>query len=201
MRSSFRTNYRPHTQQQQTNNSNTQQQDYANRYRRTAGTTMDKVFAMGAPIVALVSFLVALASLIAMLLVDVLVGQYFGSYMANPEVGWYVSLATTGLNIAIIGTALYGYREGWPTALVMGILIVGLFPVGIDMYFDGITVDIIRFGRFVIVETDLTLAEQLPHSLFRIMIAALSAVGEPLAATSVIIFPVMRELFKGVLTA
>ena len=170
---------------------------YQNRYQRNSATTLEKVFSAGPPIVAIVSFLLALAAIIAMLLLDVVVGRYVSGYMSNTRVGWFFSLATTGLVMAIIGTALYGRREGWSTQVVMTLVVVALVPAGIDIYFDGLSVDIIRFGHFIIVENELPVADQMPHTLFRIMVGALSAVGEPLAATSVIIFPVMRELFKG----
>lgn len=195
------------TYQSQRRQSNAPNQDndiprneYANRYRRTVGTSMDRIFSLGPPIVAFVSFLITLASFIAMLLVDLYIGRYIATYMANEDVGTLISFATTCLVIAMIGTGLYGYRESWSPSLTISILLLALAPVSVDIYFDCMSVDIIRYGHYIDVTT-LPLAEQVPHKLFRALVGTLSAISEPLTASSVIIFPVLREIFKGVLNS
>jgi hypothetical protein len=176
------------------------QQNYQDRYRRNGDTIVEKLYSSGPYIIAIVSFLIATFSLVALLVVDLITGAYAGEYMANPSFGWFFSFGTTGVSLASIGLAMYSWRERWNVWLTIVLLLVSFVPIGIDIYFDGMAVDIIRFGHFILVEQDLSAAEKLPHQLFRIMVGALSAVGEPLAATSVIVFPVLKELFRGVFT-
>lgn len=179
---------------------NGQQPSYQNRYRRGGHTLLDGMYTAGPYVIAIVSFLIALVALMALLAVDVITGQYTASHMSNEQFGWFSSFATTGLVLALIGTAMYGYREGWSWKALLPLVIVSMVPVCIDVYFDGLSVDIIRFGQFIIPSQHFGAgsAEVIPHQLYRVMVGALSAVGEPLAAGSVIIFPIMKELFKGI---
>lgn len=164
--------------------------------RRTLSFKM--LFDAGPYVVAFLSFVIALLSLLALISMDVITGQITVEYMSADQFGWFTSFATTGLLLALIGTAMYGMREGWSMKVIVPIFIVAMIPSLIDVYFDAMSADIVRYQHFVLI-SELAKAEQLPHILFRTLVAGLSFVGEPLATTSVIIFPVLRELFKGVM--
>jgi len=174
------------------------QNTYQNRYRRDGGLVLDRIYSAGPYIIAIVSFAIAVAALVSLLAVDIITGKYTAEHMTSSDFGWFSSLATTGLVMALMGTVMYGFRERWSVWVMAPLILVAIVPVSIDVYFDSMSVDIIKFGHFIVASQALDPAEVIPHYLFRIMIGALSAIGEPLAATSVIIFPVLKELFKGV---
>jgi hypothetical protein len=165
---------------------------------------MDTIFGLGPHIIALTSFALSLTALIALVGMDAVTGKFSSTHMMNNNegMGWFMSLGTTGVVLALVGMVMYSIRERWHIAIILLFIAMAAIPVCIDIYFDGMSVDIIRFGQFVDLSAMppgivLPMAEILPHKLFRVMVGALSAVGEPLAALSVIIFPIMRELFKG----
>jgi len=160
-------------------------------------TLLARMFDLGPYILAVFSFLVAVSALVSLIGIDVLAGQVSVEHMSNNQVGWFTSLATTGLIMALMGTVLYGVKEQWNGGILIAVCVVALIPISIDVYFDYLAPDILRFGSFVDLAVTLTGAEQMPHLLFRILIAGISLIGEPLAATSIIIFPVLRELFDG----
>jgi hypothetical protein len=178
---------------------------YADRYKRDAHSIMDRIYGAGPYIVGLLGFFVALTCLVILDIFDPVVGTFSASYMTGGSkyMDWFTSGATTGLILAIFGTAIYGWRERWPWWIIGGLIVVGLIPASIDVYFDAMAVDILRFGHFIIPSQQFAgnPADIWPHNLYRIMFGALSAVGEPLTAGSVIIFPVIRELLKGVLSS
>lgn len=155
------------------------------------------LFNTGPYILALFSFSIAVSALISLIGFDVVAGQVSIQHMSNPTVGWFASLATTGLQMALFGSVMYGIREQWGWGTIVALIGIALIPAGIDIYFDYLAPDVIRFGMFIELSTTLSLPEQFPHLLFRCLSAGISLVGEPLAATSIIIFPVLRELFQG----
>jgi len=168
------------------------------RYRRTGKELIGKLFSSGPYLIAVISFVLILLALVALQAMDVITGQKTVEYMSNEKFAWFSSLGTTGLLCALIGTAMYGVREGWSWKVTVPIFLVALIPSAIDVYFDGLSADIVRYGHFVVI-SELAKEDQLPQIFFRILIAGLSFVGEPLAATSTIIFPVLKELFNGAL--
>ncbi len=171
---------------------------YQRRYQRNAGTAMDQIYGSGPYIVALVSFLIMVGALVSLQAVDIITGRFSQGYMSDMNYGWYFSLATTGIVLAVVGAAMYAWKERWDARIVLTMVILALIPICIDIYFDALSVDIIKYHRFITL-SELPFADRIPYTLFRVMVGALSAIGEPLAAASVILFPVMKELFKGVM--
>lgn len=140
------------------------------------------------------SFLIGILSIIALLGVDIYTGKVVGSHMSKEDIfGWLISFATTGLIVAAVGVFVKGWEKEWNVLALGTIGVIVLALLGIDAYFDGISVDIKRFGEIVDTSTMLTAPEALAHNLFRILVAGVSLVGEPLATMSVMFFPVMKE--------
>lgn len=194
-----------------TPNSNTNQQTrppqqpqpQSQRWNKRAGqSAMDTLYDAGPYIVAIVSFVIAIASLIALQAVDIIAGRFTDGYFTTMDYGWYYSLATTGIVLATTGTAMYAWRERWNPILIGALVLIALVPIGIDCYFDSLSVDVIKYGHFInpAIQFANDPATIIPYRLFRIMVAFLSAIGEPLAAASVILFPVIKELIKGVIS-
>jgi hypothetical protein len=177
---------------------------YQERYKRDAHGFLDSMYSAGPYIVGIFNFIVALGCLVALGIFDLVIGRYTAGYIASEGwLAWFTSAAETGLIIGIFGTAIYGWRHGWPTFVVVIVVIVGLIPASIDVYFDGMSVDILRFGHFIIPSEQFadSPAQIMPYNLYRVMFGSLSAVGEPLTASSVIVFPVIRELLRKVLSS
>lgn len=173
---------------------------YANRYQRGGHKLMTALFDSGPYILAIGSFVLSVVCLGALEGIDVITGKFTAEHMSNAQMGWFFSTATTGLTLALIGTFFYGWRNRWSWKILVPLAVLAAIPAGIDVFFDAMSVDIIRFGFFINVSQQFAgnPTEALMHNLFRVMVGALSAIGEPLAAGSVMIFPVMKEIFKGV---
>lgn len=177
---------------------------YQERYKRDAHGFLDTMYQAGPYIVGIFNFLVALGCLVALGMFDLVMGRFSASYVASAGwLAWFTSAATTGLILGIFGTAIYGWRQGWPYWVVGIVVAIGMIPASIDVYFDGMAVDILRFGHFIVPSQQFanSPAEVMPYNLYRVMFGALSAVGEPLTASSVIIFPIIRELLRKVLSS
>lgn len=177
----------------------THERPYPERYRRDQGWFLDKLFNSGPYILALFSFLIALLSLGGLVGLDVVLGKYTGEYMAanKPHFDWLWTFATTGIPLALIGFAMYAYRDEWNIRITLAICVLALVPIAIDARFDMMAADLIRYGHYIEIDS-LAGIEKEMHSLFRYACGITSLLGEPIGAASVIIFPVMRNLFKGV---
>lgn len=185
-------------QQQQTRD-----QDYYKRYQR--GTNVwwkswaDKLFDSGPGLLAVLGWLIALVCLGSLEIMDIVIGQIIASYMTRGQYDWLLSLATTGLALALIGALFYGWRDRWNWMILAVIGVLAFIPVSIDVLNDAMSIDILRFGHFI--DTSVQFPnepiEALMHNLYRVMLGAMSTLGEPIAAASIIVFPIMKELFKG----
>lgn len=160
---------------------------------------LERLYDSGPYILGIVSFLVAVGALVCLEAIDIFAGKYTAAHMSNDIFGFFFSGGTTGLTLAMIGTFFYGWRERWSWKILVPLALLSLIPASIDVFFDGMSVDIIRFGYFVNTSTQFPgqPVEAIMHNLFRVMVGALSAIGEPLAAGSVMIFPIMKEIFRG----
>ena len=176
--------------------------DYKNRYRRDMSTVMEKLYEAGPYAIGFVAFVITLGSLLSLAAFDPVVGMFSAEYAlgGNRLAAGFTSLATSGLALGLVGTCFYGWRERWSMWVLLPLIVVSLVPASIDVYFDGMAPDIIRFGHFIIPSQHFGVdsPDILPHNLYRVMFGALSAVGEPLTAASVIIFPVLKDLLRGV---
>ena len=143
-------------------------------------------------IVVSVVFLVALSALISLVVVDVVTGQITGDYLSKDATfGLFTSLAGTGMLIGF-GFLLKEFfdKENYFGFIVA--LIIFLALQGADAYFDAISVDIKRFGMIVSVAT-MSQPEAVAHNVYRIFVAGISLVGEPLGIASLVAFPFLKN--------
>jgi len=150
-------------------------------------------------LILLTIFAITILSLIALVLSDVVTGQVTGEYLTtNKMFGLFTSLAGTGMLVACGFMLVYSGRKGDATTFI-ATLIVFILLQGADVYFDAMSVDIMRFGQIVFASTILSKPEALAHNVYRIFIGGISLVGEPLAVGSVAMFPILRVWLIGML--
>lgn len=132
------------------------------------------------------SLLVLTTGTLALLLFDSIVGT--GSIYKLSEflqgnnrlfVSIFGSMSSTGLQTALAFTGYLLYRRGFG-ALGWAMFGAGLIFWGIDVYFDALTADIVRYGNFVALQS-LSGVEKTTHALWRTVVGGFSAVGEFLA--------------------
>jgi len=132
------------------------------------------------------SLLVLTTGTLALLLFDSIVGT--GSIYKLSEflqgnnrlfVSIFGSMSSTGLQTALAFTGYLLYRRGFG-ALGWAMFGAGLIFWGIDVYFDALTADIVRYGDFVALQS-LSGVEKTTHALWRTVVGGFSAVGEFLA--------------------
>lgn len=144
------------------------------------------------------SFILGLCSIIALLGVDVYTGKIVGTHLTQDDMfGLLVSFATTGLIVAAIGVLVEGFNNQWNSWLVLMVGLIVAALLGIDAFFDGVSVDIKRFGEIVSVSTYLSAPEATAHNFYRILVGGISLIGEPLATVSVMFFPAMKKFLRG----
>ncbi len=105
-----------------------------------------------------------------------------------------ISMATTGLLVAlmVVGYSMTNRVKG---GVAMGKALIGLsFLIYLlDVYFDSLTADYLRFGQ--IVSMDVVGWGDI-HLLFRILIGGISTVGEALAMSIILGMPIIKELIN-----
>lgn len=151
------------------------------------------VFMLGIVLLILVVCTVVLLSF------DSLVGTGSMMVFTNQHVGFstLISLATTGMTIALAFMAYLAVSHGYSKiglAFGVGAALVAM----IDVYFDSLTADWMRYGIFVAIQ-NLPAAEQNNHVLFRVLIGGLSLIGEPLAVAIIVGMPELKTFIRSVL--
>lgn len=155
-------------------------------------------------------FVVQVVSIISLLLVDVITGQITGEHVSrDSKFGLFVSMATTGLLTAFIAGVIQlsksmlsqkskkeKEKNLFSTIGLVLLFLVTLALYLLDGYFDSLSVDIKRFGEIIIPSEQLSPAEASAHILYRILVAGISSIGEPLGAASIATFPVLKSLLK-----
>jgi len=135
-------------------------------------------------------------SLGALILFDVLAGTGVMLELTQGDllVSAIISFATTGLVLALL-TAGYqvsgrkgGSKMGWV------ILLLGAGVYSLDIYFDSLGADILRYGRFVSGQE----VDQI-HLLYRILIGGVSVVGEPLSIAMILGMDAIKKMLESAL--
>ncbi len=151
------------------------------------------VFMLGIVLLILVVCTVVLLSF------DSLVGTGSMMVFTNQHLAYssFISLATTGMGIALAFMAYLAYGRGYDKlGLVFGI--AAGFVLLIDVYFDSLTADWLRYGAFTSIK-NLPAMDQNNHILFRILIGGLSLIGEPLAVAIIVGMPELKTFIRSVL--
>ena len=144
-------------------------------------------------------FLVTVSSIISLVLVDVITGQITGNYLSKDwEFGLFTSLAGTGMLIAC-GVLISSLWEKEKYMEAGAVITVFLVLQAADVYFDGISVDIKRFGS-IISTTILSEPEAMAHNIYRFFVSGISFVGEPLGIASLVAFPLLKKWLEGMLS-
>jgi len=151
------------------------------------------VFMLGIVLLILVVCTVVLLSF------DSLVGTGSMMVFTNQHLTYssFISLATTGMGIALAFMAYIAYARGY-NKLGLGFGLAAGFVLLIDVYFDSLTADWLRYGLFVAIK-NLAEADQNNHILFRILIGGLSLIGEPLAVAIIVGMPELKGFIRSVL--
>jgi len=151
------------------------------------------VFMLGIVLLILVVCTVVLLSF------DSLVGTGSMMVFTNQHLTYssFISLATTGMGIALAFMAYIAYARGYNN-LGLGFGLAAGFVLLIDVYFDSLTADWLRYGLFVAIK-NLAEADQNNHILFRILIGGLSLIGEPLAVAIIVGMPELKGFIRSVL--
>ena len=151
------------------------------------------VFMLGIVLLILVVCTVVLLSF------DSLVGTGSMMVFTNQHLAYssFISLATTGMGIALAFMAHLAYARGYGK-LGLGFGFAAGFVLLIDVYFDSLTADWLRYGNFVAIK-NIAEADQNNHILFRVLIGGLSLIGEPLAVAIIVGMPELKSFIRNVL--
>lgn len=144
-----------------------------------------------------VGLIMLVVCVLVLLLLDTFIGA--GSMMVltggNVPASLVLSMATTGLltSLAFIGY-LAKKRDAGALSVVAMILVV--VAMSIDIYFDSLTADILRYnGQFVSWMSMPAGVEKNTHLVWRTLIAILSLIGEFLAFAIIVGMPELKKFF------
>lgn len=157
-------------------------------------TTVGKIADAAPYVIMIVSLGVLVGSLVAFVLADVVAGQIVGEHVSQD--GWFgllISLSMTGFGAASIALLYNCVDKDWGTVPFLLILFGYLAIQGADSYMDSLSVDIKRFGQVVSVKEALSSAEAAAHIIYRVMVGAISTIGEPIGIGSIIMFPMIKR--------
>ncbi len=161
-------------------------------------TVIDK---LQVALVAFVIFVVAMSTA-TLILFDVAVpagGSMDFLTNGNIVAAWGISLATTGLLMALMFTAysLIGSKKGTPKFYSgIAILIVSFAVYCMDIAFDSLSADVFRFNTIVSIKN---IENPSVHIMFRTLIGGISTVGEALAIAIIIGMPVLKSFINNAL--
>jgi len=120
-------------------------------------------------------------------------GVMLGLTNNNLQASVTISLATSGLLFALmmVGYSMVSskYNIVANVGIVMLLVAVGFFCV--DVYFDSLTADWLRFRKIVRLSS---LPEGDIHGLFRTLIGGISVVGEAMAVAIIFGMPILKEI-------
>lgn len=146
-----------------------------------------------------VTLLVTIFALISLILSDIITGQVTGAHIStNGWFGLFVSFATTGMLIGC-GALLFKF---WKESNYLGFGVIALVFLGLqsaDVYFDAVSVDIMRFGKIIFSSEMPDAAEAIAHNVYRFLVGGISLVGEPLAIGSLVMFPALKKFVSNIL--
>ena len=152
-------------------------------------------------LVAFVIFVVAVSTA-TLILFDVAVpagGSMDFLTNGNVVAAWGISLATTGLLMALMFTAysLIDSKKGTPKFYGgIAVLIVSFAVYCMDIAFDSLSADVFRFNTIVSIKN---IENPSVHIMFRTLIGGISTVGEALAIAIIIGMPVLKSFINNAL--
>lgn len=160
---------------------------------------LDKVTTVAPYLIVGITLLVTILALISLILSDIITGQVTGAHIStNSWFGLFVSFSTTGMLIGCGALLFRFWQEG--NYLGFGVtLLVFLGLQSADVYFDAVSVDIMRFGKIIFASEMPDPAEAMAHNIYRFLVGGISLVGEPLAIGSLVMFPALRKFVSGIL--
>lgn len=131
--------------------------------------------------------------ILALIFADVVIGKGTMSYLTNDNdlAGWGISLATTGVLLVLMLLLYFAWKGkwGWGALLAIGIPVVVVYCV--DVFFDAMLADILRYGGFVTLNT---LPAGSLHPLFRVLLGSISTMGDGMGMTLLIGLPVLKDI-------
>jgi signal transduction histidine kinase len=161
--------------------------------------TLEKVANFAPYLIVGITLFITVSALISLILADVITGQVTGEHIStNTWFGLFVSLATTGM-LTACGALLFnfwGHRNYIGFAVVLFVFIA---LQGADVYFDAISVDIMRFQKIIFTAEMADKPEAMAHNVYRFLVGGVSLVGEPLAVSSLVLFPVLKKFISSAL--
>lgn len=134
----------------------------------------------------------------ALILFDVLVGagtMYFLT-QKNVMASVAISLATTGLLMALMFVGYQLANKETQSVKNAGYVVgfVALLVYCLDVYFDSLTADILRFGQIIT-------TQEVVHNLFRALLGGISTIGEAMAISIIIGMPVLKTIINNAIPA
>ena len=130
-----------------------------------------------------------------LILFDILAGAGVMNYLTNQNTlaSFLISLATSGLLVSLM---FLSYNFGQSKSTLSVGFIIGTIALGVyclDVYFDSMTADYLRFGQIMVLKDIPNSSVQL---LFRLLIGGISTVGESLAMAIIVGMPVLKEIIN-----
>jgi len=103
-----------------------------------------------------------------------------------------ISLVTTGLQTAIAFMAYLSANRGLSSLSWLLVGMTGVLWV-IDIYFDSLTADILRYGTFIQIGSMVAGTEKTTQILFRTLIGGTSSIGEFLGIAIIVGMPELKQ--------
>ncbi len=156
--------------------------------------------------VTIVLALTLLFSILGLALVDPIIGAAsMSSLTGNTLAGWLVSLATTAIIMVPFAVVTYLITKqfklsvmGWVGVVL--ILLIALTAAIYDVKYDGLSLDIYKYGKFINPEIEISdEATRQAHNEGRWILRLLSTVGDASAGFLLGMFPLLNDLLKTVL--
>ena len=143
--------------------------------------------------------LILVVCTVVLLMFDSLVGAGSMMVLTNAHMGYsaFISMATTGMTIALAFMAyLASARKQNGLSIAFGV--AAAIVAGIDVYFDSLTADYLRYGMFMTLQ-NIQHADRTVQVLYRVLIGGMSLIGEPLAVAIIMGMPELKKFIAGVL--
>ena len=146
-----------------------------------------------------VVIMITVFSILALIFFDVLAGTGVMMYLTNGDIfaSITISLATTGLlmTLMLIVYQLAKAKKVKLTGVLIISIIVAVGVFGLDVFFDSLTADYLRFKAIISIDS---LPKGDVHIYFRALIGGISSVGEPLGMAMIFGLPILKNVLKDV---
>lgn len=139
--------------------------------------------------------------ILSLILFDVLIGTgvMYSLVRGNLSVAVFISLATSGLLLSLMVIFTSTTQKGSSIGVGWVVAVVVLLISALDVYFDSLTADYLRYGQIISIST-LNQADADVHILFRILIGGISTVGEGLAVAIILGMPILKKIISNALS-